>query len=71
MITLSMMISFRMLQGLAPIALRMPNSWVRSFTVMSMMFDTPTMPESSVKSPTIHRAVRMMAIPCSICKLIV
>ena len=38
-------------RGLAPRALRMPNSWVRSLTVMSMMLLTPTMPLSSVKMP--------------------
>ena len=56
-----------MFHGLAPMALRMPNSRVRSFTVMSMMFDTPTTPLSSVNSPTIHKAVRMMPMPVSIC----
>ena len=71
MMTLSMMMSFRMLHGFAPIALRMPNSRVRSLTVMSMMFDTPTMPLSNVKRPTIHNAVRMMPIPVSICRLCV
>lgn len=34
--------------GLAPSALRMPNSEVRSVTVTSMMLLTPTMPASSV-----------------------
>ena len=67
MITLSTMMSFRMVHGLAPIALRMPNSWVRSFTVMSMMFETPTMPESNVNSPTTHSAVRMISMPLFIC----
>ena len=34
--------------GLAPSALRMPNSEVRSVTVTSMMLLTPTMPASKV-----------------------
>ena len=45
----------------------MPNSCVRSFTVMSMMLDTPTTPDSRVKSPIIHSAVRMMSVPWFIC----
>ena len=67
--TLSVMMSFNIDHGVAPMALRMPNSRVRSFTVMSMMLLTPTMPLSKVKMPTIHRAVRMMAVPVLICKL--
>jgi len=49
-----------MLRGFAPSALRMPNSWVRSRTVMSMMFEMPTTPLSSVSRPTTQRAVRRM-----------
>ena len=60
MTTLSTMMSHRMEAGLAPSALRMPNSWVRSRTVMSMMFDTPTMPLSNVKMPMTQMAVRRM-----------
>ena len=71
MTTLSVMMSFMMLHGVAPIALRMPNSWVRSLTVMSMMLLTPTMPLSRVKSPMIHRAVWMMFMPLAICRLCV
>ena len=71
MSTLSMMIRRRMALGVAPMALRMPNSRVRSFTVMSMMFDTPTMPESNVKMPIIHSAVRMMPMPVFICRFCV
>ena len=67
MMTLSVIISFSIDHGLAPIALRMPNSWVRSFTVMSMMFDTPTIPLSRVNNPTIHKKVRMMPMPVLIC----
>ena len=67
MMMLSMMMSRRMLEGLAPMALRMPNSRVRSFTEMSMMLLTPTMPESNVNRPTIHKAVRMMLMPVFIC----
>ena len=38
--------------GVAPSALRTPISLVRSLTVISMMFDTPTTPASSVAPPT-------------------
>ena len=41
-------------EGLAPSALRMPNSKVRSCTVTSMMLLTPTMPASSVPRPMIQ-----------------
>ena len=67
MLTLSAMISLVMLQGLAPMALRIPNSWVRSLTVISMMLLTPTTPLSSVNSPTIHKAVVRMLRPFCIC----
>ena len=67
MMMLSMMMSRRIDHGVAPIALRIPNSWVRSFTVMSMMLETPTMPLSRVKMPTIHNAVRNIPIPVFIC----
>ena len=40
--------------GLAPSALRMPNSEVRSVTVTSMMLLTPTMPASKVPRPMIQ-----------------
>lgn len=62
MMILSVMMSFNIDQGLAPMALRTPNSRVRSFTVMSIMLLTPTMPLSRVKSPIIQRADWMMAI---------
>ena len=58
MTMLSMMMRRRIDHGFAPIALRMPNSCVRSRTVMSMMFDTPTMPDMSVSMPITHNAVR-------------
>ena len=45
-------------KGFAPSALRMPNSRVRSLTVISMIFDTPTMPLSRVKIPITQMAVR-------------
>ncbi len=64
---LSVMMRRRMLNGVAPMALRMPNSRVRSRTEMSMMLLTPTMPLSSVRMPTTHSAVRMMRMPSSIC----
>ena len=41
-------------RGLAPRALRMPNSAVRSETVTSMMLLTPTTPASSVPRPMIQ-----------------
>ena len=40
------------LNGVAPSALRMPISRVRSFTVMIMMLLMPTMPAVSVPRPT-------------------
>ena len=61
---LSEMMSHRMERGLAPRALRMPISWVRSFTVMSMMLLTPTMPLSRVKMPITQMAVVRMPIAC-------
>ena len=67
MTTLSAMMSLRMAPGLAPMALRIPNSWVRSFTVMSMMLDTPTMPLIRVRRPRIHRAVRIIRVALFIC----
>ena len=38
-------------QGVAPSALRMPISFVRSFTAIIMMFETPTTPARSVPTP--------------------
>jgi len=43
------------LAGVAPKALRMPISRVRSFTTMSMMLLTPTMPAMSEPMPTNQR----------------
>ena len=65
-ITLSVIISFSICHGLAPMAFLTPNSLVRSFTVISMMFDTPTIPLRSVKRPITHSAVRMIPIPVCI-----
>ena len=53
-ITDSVRISRMIDRGLAPSALRMPNSAVRSVTVTSMMLLTPTMPASSVPRPMIQ-----------------
>ena len=68
---LSIIISLNIDDGLAPIALRMPNSRVRSFTVISMILLTPTIPLKSVNRPTIHNAVRIMFMPVFICKFCV
>ena len=49
---LSEMICDRIILGVAPMALRIPISVVRSRTVTIMIFDTPIAPASSVPSPT-------------------
>ena len=67
MIMLSLMMSQRIDEGRAPMALRMPNSRVRSFTVMSMILLTPTTPDSKVNKPIIHRAVCIISMPVFIC----
>ncbi len=67
MVTLSAMINFIMAPGVAPIDFRIPNSCVRSLTVISMMFDTPTIPPKSVSMPNIQSALRMMLDPLFIC----
>ncbi len=41
-------------RGLAPMARRMPISWVRSRTLTNIMLLTPTMPLRRVKMPMIH-----------------
>ena len=64
---LSLIMSQRIDEGRAPMALRMPNSRVRSFTVMSMILLTPTTPESKVNKPIIHRAVCIISMPVFIC----
>ena len=69
--TLSTMMSLRTDRGEAPMALRMPNSRVRSFTVMSIMLLTPTMPESSVNRPITYSAMCIMRMPLFICKVCV
>ena len=54
-------------KGFAPSALRMPNSRVRSLTVISMIFDTPTMPLSRVKIPITQMAVRSKPATFCVC----
>ena len=71
MMMLSEMISFSMAHGLAPIALRIPNSCVRSLTEISMMLETPTIPLNSVRIPMIQSAVLIIDIPLFISMLIV
>ena len=67
-VTLSTIISQRIESGLAPSALRIPNSRVRSFTVISMILETPTIPLSNVKIPITQIAIRSMADPCCCCR---
>ena len=50
----SMTIWNRMSKGVAPMALRMPISMVRSFTTTIMMLLTPMAPASRVPIPTNH-----------------
>ena len=71
MMMLSEMISFSMAHGLAPIALRIPNSCVRSLTEISMMLETPTIPLNSVRIPMIQSAVLIIDIPLFISIFIV
>ena len=51
---LSLMICVSISVGVAPMALRMPISVVRSFTVTTMMLLTPMAPDISVPSPMSH-----------------
>ena len=51
---LSAIICERIMQGVAPMARRIPISMVRSFTVTIMMLLTPMAPASSVPMPTNH-----------------
>ena len=67
-VTLSAMISHKIDIGLAPNALRIPNSRVRSFTVISMILLTPTMPLSKVNMPITQMAIVRMRIPFSCCR---
>ena len=67
MMILSIIMSFKILHGLAPIALRTPNSRVRSRTEINMILLTPTIPLSRVKMPTIHKDVRIIDTPWFIC----
>ena len=62
-VTLSAIISHKIDIGLAPNALRIPNSRVRSFTVISMILLTPTMPLSKVNMPITQMAIVRMRIP--------
>ena len=55
--TLSIITPFRIDTGRAPSALRIPNSWVRSFTVMSIILLMPTTPLIKVRSPMTQRAM--------------
>ena len=56
---LSATIMRTMADGVAPIALRMPISCVRSLTEISMMLETPTMPARSVPIPTSQMNARI------------
>ena len=49
----SVKICLIMVAGVAPNALRMPISWVRSFTIISIIFTIPIIPEPKIKMPTI------------------
>ena len=63
MLTLSAMMRLRILRGFAPMAFLMPNSCVRSFTEMSIMLETPTMPLTRVRRPRIHMPMEMSLCP--------
>ena len=55
----------RIVLGGAPMALRIPNSLVRSFTLTSMMLLTPTAPETKVHRPMMSTKIRMaFMMPC-------
>ena len=57
--TIDSFITIEMIEnGVAPSALRTPISFVRSLTVISMMFETPTTPAISVAPPTTHDSAR-------------
>ena len=58
---------FNIEYGDAPSAFLIPNSLVRSFTVISIMFPTPTMPAISVPMPIIHIKNDMPANMASDC----
>ena len=65
-VMLSVIINPKIEIGLAPKALRMPNSRVRSFTVISMILLTPTIPLNKVKMPITQMEVRnrLLAVCC-------
>ena len=52
--TLSLIICFNIVNGVAPNARRIPISCVRSRTVTSIMLLTPITPDNNVPNPTIH-----------------
>ena len=52
--TLSLIICFNIVNGVAPKARRMPISCVRSRTVTSIILLTPITPDNNVPNPTIH-----------------
>ena len=64
MATLSSSTIRKMVNGRAPSALQIPNSLVRSFTVISIMLLTPI---SSVQIPMIQSAVFRIRTALSIC----
>ncbi len=49
-------------QGVAPSALRIPISFVRSFTAIIMMLETPTTPASRVPTPMTQTKSRIPPI---------
>ena len=53
----------RMLDGFAPIAMRMPISRVRSVTLTSMMFMMPMPPTSSETAATLASSVVIVSVP--------
>ena len=55
----SVRIRLMMDQGVAPRALRMPISLVRSFTAISMILLMPTMPAKIVPMPITQMKIRM------------
>ena len=58
----STMTSFNIEAGFAPIAFRMPNSRVRSRTVINMMLLTPTIPAIKVPIPTIQMKSKIPSV---------
>ena len=54
-----------MLAGLAPTAMRMPISRVRSVTLTSMMFMMPMPPTRSDTAATLASSVVIVSVPCA------